>query len=86
MPGDDFSAYTHHNAFQSKFHEKVYFVKPIGNVSKIDITWCLEPMIEVSWRIELEFATEKKKDFPLIHSIKFFFDQNRISNVNQTLI
>ncbi|XP_031625679.1 nardilysin-like [Contarinia nasturtii] len=46
MPGDDFSKFTHHNAFQSKFYEKVYFVKPIGNISKIDITWCLWPMIE----------------------------------------
>lgn len=48
LSGDDFSQYTHHNAFQSKFYEKVYFVKPIGNISKIDITWCLEPMIEVT--------------------------------------
>lgn len=46
LPGDDFSSFTHRNAFESKFHEKVYFVKPIGNVSKIDITWCLPPMIE----------------------------------------
>lgn len=47
LPGDDFSAYTHHNAFQSKFYEKVFFVKPLSNISKIDITWCMEPMIQV---------------------------------------
>lgn len=51
LPGDDFTAYTHHNAFQSKFYEKVYFVKPIRNITKIDITWCLEPMTGVSNRI-----------------------------------
>lgn len=48
LPGDDFSAYTHDNAFQSKFYQKVYFVKPIENISRIDITWCLDP-IEVAW-------------------------------------
>lgn len=46
--GDDLSLHTHKNAFQSKFHEKVYFVKPIGNVSKIDITWCLGPILPVT--------------------------------------
>lgn len=54
LPGDDFSAYTYQNAFQPKFYEKVYFVKPISNTFRIDITWCLEPMIQVSlilWNI-----------------------------------
>lgn len=47
LPGDDFSAYTHLNAFQSKFYEKVFIVKPISNISKIEITWCMEPTVQV---------------------------------------
>lgn len=48
LPGNDFSAFTHENAFQSRFYEKVLFVEPINNLTKIDITWCMEPMIQVS--------------------------------------
>lgn len=47
MPDDDFSAFTHLNAFQPKFYEKVFYVKPIRFGSKISITWCLEPMVKV---------------------------------------
>lgn len=43
LAGLDFALSTHENAFQPKFHEKVFFVKPVGNVSKIDLTWCLPP-------------------------------------------
>ncbi|XP_031638507.1 nardilysin-like [Contarinia nasturtii] len=46
LAGDDFSQFNHLNAFQSKFYEKVYFVESIDNISQIDITWCLEPMIQ----------------------------------------
>ena len=46
LPSDDFSAIPHENVFQAKFHEKVYFVKPVGNISKIDITWCLPSVLK----------------------------------------
>lgn len=47
LEGEDFSSFTHQNAFTDKFHQKIYFVKPISNVSKIDITWCLGPILKV---------------------------------------
>lgn len=48
LDGLDFSKSNYSNAFQSRFYEKVFFVKPVGNVSKIDFTWCLPPQIPVS--------------------------------------
>lgn len=48
MDGDDFTAFTHENAFRSEFSQKIYFIKPISNISKIDITWCLGPILQVN--------------------------------------
>lgn len=48
LPGYDFSQFSNLNAFQTKFYEQVYFIKPIANITKIDISWCMEPMIQVS--------------------------------------
>lgn len=46
LPGLDFTPFTHENAFQPNFHEKVFFVKP--EVAKpcdgdmdITFTWCV---------------------------------------------
>lgn len=81
LPGDDFSAYTHHNAFQSKFYEKVHFVKPIGNISKIDITWCLEPMIEVIYYLIYNYRHVEMNCNDIFFTFTLF--PNRISNPNQ---
>lgn len=45
LPGLDFSEYTHQNAFQPRFTDNVFFVQPIGNITKIDITWCMESLL-----------------------------------------
>lgn len=47
LEGEDFSSFTHQNAFTDKFHQKIYLVKPIANISTIEITWCLEPVMQV---------------------------------------
>ncbi|CAD7086908.1 unnamed protein product [Hermetia illucens] len=46
LPGDDYSAFTHKNAFKDEFYQKVYFVKPVTNICKLEITWCLPPLVE----------------------------------------
>lgn len=65
MSGDDFSAFNHLNAFQLKFYEKVYYMKPIRSGSKMVITWCLEPMMKnfksktihiLSWHVKEKAA------------------------------
>lgn len=45
MPGDDFSDWNHLNAFQEKFTDKIFVVKAVGNVTKLDITFCLESLV-----------------------------------------
>lgn len=42
LPGYDFSSFTHLNAFQDCFANKVYVVKPVSNMTKLDITFCME--------------------------------------------
>lgn len=42
LPGYDFSNFSHLDAFQEKFANKVYVVKPVANMTKLDITFCLE--------------------------------------------
>lgn len=46
LAGDDLTQFTSANAFQKTFFEQVYFIKPIANISKIDITWCLGPVVQ----------------------------------------
>lgn len=48
LPGNDFSSFSYQNAFKPQFYEKVLFVKPLSNILKIDLTWCMEPQIEVN--------------------------------------
>lgn len=47
MPGDDFSAFNYQKTFQPNFYEKVYFVKQMSNNHRIDISWSIQPMIQV---------------------------------------
>lgn len=46
LPGFDFTRYNHQNSFRQEFFEKLIFVEPVTNVSKIDITWCLESQLK----------------------------------------
>lgn len=41
---EDFSSFDYRDAFRPEFYERVYFVKPIENVNKLELTWCLPPM------------------------------------------
>lgn len=63
MPGDDFSVQTQNwdNIFQPIFTKKLFVVKPVANVLKLDITFCLPPLVKVSVFLE-----------PLFHLIKYF--------------
>lgn len=45
LPGDDFSQWNHLNAFQEKFTKKMFVVKAVGNVNKLDVTFCLESLV-----------------------------------------
>ncbi|KAJ6636738.1 Nardilysin [Pseudolycoriella hygida] len=45
MPGDDFSEWNHLNAFQDQFTQKIFVVKSVGNVTKLDVTFCLESLV-----------------------------------------
>lgn len=45
-PGDDLSAFNERNAFQDVFHEKVLVVKPVANLTKVDVTFCLPSLLE----------------------------------------
>lgn len=42
--GDDFTLLDYRDAFKPEFYEKVYFVKPVENVTKVELTWCLPAM------------------------------------------
>lgn len=45
IPKDDFSNLNHLNAFQDIFTNKVFVVKAVGNITKLDITFCLESLV-----------------------------------------
>lgn len=45
VPEDDLSEWNHLNAFQEKFTEKIVVVKAVGNVTKVDVTFCLESLV-----------------------------------------
>lgn len=47
LPPDDFSNFTHENAFCEKFYKKTFFVKSIRDQSTINIAWCLPPILRV---------------------------------------
>lgn len=45
-PGDDLSAFNEQNAFDDAFHEKILIVKPVANVTKLDMTFCLPSLLK----------------------------------------
>ncbi|XP_055843466.1 nardilysin isoform X2 [Episyrphus balteatus] len=47
--GDDFSAFNYRDAFRPEFYQRVYFVKPVENVNKVELTWCL-PALKKAYR------------------------------------
>lgn len=47
LPGHDLSAFTHLNAFQTKFHEKVFFLKSMNESKTISFNWCIEAQQKV---------------------------------------
>lgn len=44
LPGYDFSKFTQSNAFQDSFANQIYVVKPVANMSKLELTFCMEPL------------------------------------------
>ncbi|XP_065362952.1 nardilysin [Calliphora vicina] len=44
LSGKDFTVYDYRQAFSEEFHNEVFFVKPIENVCKLELTWVLPPM------------------------------------------
>ncbi|KAG4065796.1 hypothetical protein HA402_012474 [Bradysia odoriphaga] len=46
LPGCDYSHFSHLNAFQECFSNQVYVVKPTANMSKLELTFCMEPLAQ----------------------------------------
>lgn len=46
MPGSDFSVWNHSNSFQDEFSKQIFVMKDVGNDMRLDITFCLEPVVE----------------------------------------
>lgn len=46
LPGNDFSKFSHLNAFQDCFSNQVYVVKPVANISKLELTFCMESLAQ----------------------------------------
>lgn len=49
LPGIDLSPYDYRNAFRKEFFEEVFFVKPVENICKLELTWVLPSMIKVGY-------------------------------------
>lgn len=47
LPPDDFSAYTHENAYTDRFYKNLLFMKPIKNTSNVNIVCYLPPTQKV---------------------------------------
>uniref|UniRef100_A0A1B0CFG8 Uncharacterized protein n=1 Tax=Lutzomyia longipalpis TaxID=7200 RepID=A0A1B0CFG8_LUTLO len=45
LPGSDFSCFNHTNVFPMTFFERIYYVKPIAAMKRVDINWCLPSMV-----------------------------------------
>ena len=65
LPGDDFSAFNHQNSFEPKFYEKVYFIKPIPNTFRIDLSWCMEPSASVTLALSVDLMSFYDSFFPI---------------------
>lgn len=46
-PGRDFSVFNYKQAFKEEFHNEVFFVKPVENVCKLELSWVLPPMAKL---------------------------------------
>lgn len=46
LPGYDNSQFNHLNAFKDCFSNQVYVVKPTANLSKLELTFCMEPLVQ----------------------------------------
>lgn len=48
MPGVDYLVESKNweNVFKPEFTKKLFIVKPVSNISKVDVTFCLPPLIE----------------------------------------
>ena len=44
---DDFSGFSYKQAFCEEFHNEIFFVKPVENVCKLELTWVLPPMAKL---------------------------------------
>ncbi|XP_075155037.1 nardilysin [Haematobia irritans] len=47
LDGKDFGVYNYREAFSPAFHNEVFFVKPVENVCKLELTWVLPPMTKL---------------------------------------
>lgn len=47
LSGKDFSVYDYRKAFSAEFHNEVFFVKPIENVCKLELTWVFPAMTKL---------------------------------------
>lgn len=45
LPGDDFSAFNHTNAFLPSFVSKVVYMKPVANQLRLDLTWPIPTLL-----------------------------------------
>ena len=45
LPGYDFNHWNHLNAYQDTFTNKIFVVKPVGNITKLDVTFCLQSLV-----------------------------------------
>lgn len=46
-PGDDYADFNHLNAFNEEFSSKLLLMKPVANVTKLELTFCLPTMLKV---------------------------------------
>uniref|UniRef100_A0A1I8PFT7 Nardilysin n=1 Tax=Stomoxys calcitrans TaxID=35570 RepID=A0A1I8PFT7_STOCA len=47
LDGENFEVYNYREAFSPEFHNEVFFVKPVENVCKLELTWVLPSMTKL---------------------------------------
>lgn len=47
LAGDDFTHFNATNAFQDVFNDHVFVVKPVANQTKLEVTFCMESLLNV---------------------------------------
>lgn len=48
LPGDDFGAFNHLNAFREEFSSKLLLMRPVANITKLELTFCVPSLLSVS--------------------------------------